>query len=693
MYVWGILFVNEKRLLLLLIVMFISLTLMMSPRVPAQVSPPRLATDKPVYPYWNTGGKVVLNASQLNVNMTYYLWLHRPDSRATRVGSPFQGKNGTVLLEVNVGARDPAGTYALSLSTSGSSDTGEAVAHFGIFGTDKSAYTRTQVIVISGGGFAPNSTIALGVRGVNETGAAFQFNVESEANGAFSYRFRIPPSQALGTNVVTANGPSFDTGIRSSVSANASVGPSAVVIRLADSPPPTVERTAPTSVTYQITYPDNSPVTTATDNSRKVIVVRDPDETTVAEIPLILSDFARGIWRAVWIPSVAASLSSYHFEMSRAEFDDSYGNLGVGAEIVSEEFAVVRADLEIAFQVNSTLQRTQETNVTMAAKYHDGSNFANATQMAASITDPGASPVTLRINSTSRGFVAYLKIPVNGRLGPWRIAANLEDAYGNVASGTYLIQVQKAVLQFSVDTPASAERTTIMNVSARIAYPDGTTVTPSEIPSGFNVTITHGNFTWTHAMSFNGGTGRWSAGYAIPQNATLGDYGIAMRTEDEWANGGSFATTSVVVPATFSFDVPQRVVKAEAKTFVDIFVYVRYPNGSALIPSVGGQVVATHTNSSGTFGFPMVYNSTDGSWHMFFYAPDLGVSFGITLTFSFDAKDAFGNSGAVANAYEVDVGAGTQTLILATILGAVVPAALVGWAIVTISGRRRKHKP
>jgi hypothetical protein len=39
------------------------------------------------------------------------------------------------------------------------------------------------------------------------------------------------------------------------------------------------------------------------------------------------------------------------------------------------------------------------------------------------------------------------------------------------------------------------------------------------------------------------------------------------------------------------------------------------------------------------------------------------------------------------------VGAGSQTLILASIIGAVPAIVILGWAIATVTARRRKYKP
>ena len=107
----------------------------------------------------------------------------------------------------------------------------------------------------------------------------------------------------------------------------------------------------------------------------------------------------------------------------------------------------------------------------------------------------------------------------------------------------------------------------------------------------------------------------------------------------------------------------------------------------------GGVVFAFLTNSSGTYNFPMTFNTSNDTWHEYFTTPDLGLSFGKAIHFSFSATDKFGNSGIASNAYELDVGAGSGALVLATVIGGLVPIGLLGWAIATISKRRRTHKP
>ena len=162
--------------------------------------------------------------------------------------------------------------------------------------------------------------------------------------------------------------------------------------------------------------------------------------------------------------------------------------------------------------------------------------------------------------------------------------------------------------------------------------------------------------------------------------------------EDAFGNDGQFSTTTNVVVARFRFAFAQTNSKVDPSTIVNIPVFVSYPNGTELRSNVG-VVNAAFTNSSGTFTLPMIYNSTDRSWRLIFLAPNTGLTFGVTLELSFEARDAFGNADSAPNAYELAIGAGTQTLILAAIIGAVVPIALVAWAVFAITARRRKYKP
>lgn len=682
---------NQGKVFFLFLALFIALTLAPVPKLAAQAAGPQITTAQLLYPIWHVGGKVNFTASRLTINNTYYVWYQRPNDPYTRyAGTSLFAKTTTAPFQVTVTATDSAGTYLVSLSTGLAADTHVAVAHFGVFGTDRSSYKRTDVVHIAGGGFAPNSTIlaALTTRGVS----AGNLTLQIDTKGNFNTTYTLFPSILTGQLVLSLTGSTFDSRTSATATTSMSVTAAPLTISMQTQPEPIVERTSNATSSLKITYPDGSPVTTSASNSTRVEVVSDTGGIAT-EVQLVASNPSGGIWTVSWMPSFSANLGSFHFIFSPSDFDDKFGNLGQGPTITSNSFQITPAHTALVIQGNATIQRTLPADIVIIPTYHDGKPFANVTQASGNVTEVGGAPHQLLFNRTLDEFVGHFKTTPNSTLGTLTASATVTDLFGNTATGTITLQIVPAVLGFAVNAPPS-QRTTLLNVTARVTYPDGSIITPANLPSGFNVTLSLGNFTWTSPMGLNEtNTNAWSASYRLAQNATLGNYAVAMNATDPFGNAGHYTGKARVDPATFKIQLPRSVLKASPHTLVYIVADVIYPNGSALTPTVGGVVTASLTNSSGVFTLPMVFNATDRSWLLVFTAPDPGLRFGITLTFSFSADDQFGNAGSASKAFELDVGAGTQTLILATIIGALPPIILISWAIATVSTRRRKHKP
>lgn len=688
------LFVNSSKVLLVFLAIFIifSLAPLRFPWVEAQGGP-LFASTQPVYAIWNIGGTASFIAFQLTINSTYYVWYQRPNDTSTKyTGVTFVSRTGNASFQIPVAANDPPGTYLVSLSNSASSDSGAAIAHFGVAGINSASYTRTNTMRIAGGGYVPNSTVTvvLSSSGLVEA----DLTVSVDPKGSFNKGYWLLPSTPTGSLTVSIGGSGFDAHTPVSTISSASVALAQLTITQVTQPPTSVERTSSATIGLKITYPDGSPVTTATQNATRVILVSETNGSTT-ELHLALSNSSLGIWTASWVPSFSAKLESFHFEAFPSDFNDSYGNIGRGAELISSSFHVTVAHTNLVNQINSTVQRTLPVEVAIIPKYHDGVPFVNVTQASGTITLADGTKAQLPFNGTLDEFYALYATNASTPLGSYlTVSANVADLFGNTASGTLTFQIVPAVLVFHV-TPVIAERTTLLNATARITYPDGSLITSTNLPLGFNVTVSRGNFTWTTPMVFNPITGDWISisGYSLSDNQTLGNYAVAMNATDPYGNAGRYSGVDVVVPAVFQILPSPSSVRVSPHNVVYVEAYVLYPNGTVLTPDVSGVVVASITNSSGIFTYSMVYNSTDRSWGMSFTAPDPGLRFGLTLKFSFSATDEFGNAGSAPNAFQLNVSAGTETLILATIVGALPPIALIGWAIATVSTRRRKHKP
>jgi hypothetical protein len=248
--------------------------------------------------------------------------------------------------------------------------------------------------------------------------------------------------------------------------------------------------------------------------------------------------------------------------------------------------------------------------------------------------------------------------------------------------------VESASITFQGQIPPSTQRTTSLNITNTAYYPDGDVLISRPV-----VEISSGNQTWTPSLSYDPASGQWSASLYIVQNATTGPYNVTWAAKDPFGNAGNSTYTTEVVPARFSF-----LVRADNATAVpplsnvDLPVLVKYPNGTALTNGFGN-VTGSYSNSTGfVFTSPLAYNETNGTWHMYFSAPEQN-----NATISFNATDRFGNSATAMDAFNLKIASVprvvTRNLIIAGIVGTLIPIGLLVWAFATISTRKRKHRP
>ncbi|HXZ90730.1 MAG TPA: hypothetical protein VEG61_06690 [Candidatus Dormibacteraeota bacterium] len=542
-----------------------------------------ISTDQPIYPLWGIGGTVRIGAQNLTSGVSYYLWLQKPKqftSSFTRLS--LTSTNGTTTSNLlPISPDDPPGTYLLSLSRSETSDTHEAMAHFGVVGTNSRIYERIETVTIAGGGFVPNSTIALAINSANGTFPGFPVNVTAQGTGGFSYDFKLLPSAETGNLTATISGLTYDKHQLNAANYTFVVNPSTISVRTLQNPAAQVERTLQVNTTYQISYADGSPVTAAVNATADVILAGQ----RLLTVPLVIVNSTSGEWRATWIPSPSANKATYHFQFNQTNFTDSYGNKGKGPPVISSDFKVIPASL------------------------------------------------------------------------------------------TFYPQV-----------PITTERTTALNLTNTVYYPDGTTLN-----STVTLEISAGNQTWTPNLSFDSANGMWSGSLYLVQNATLGRYNVTWTAHDPYGNSNNSTYTTLVVPARFSFVVEANSSTVYALSNLDLPVLVSYPNGSSLTNSFGNVTGSYENSTRYVFTLPLAYNSTNGTWHMIFFVPQQA-----NATLSFNATDRFGNSAIATDAYNlkiVSIPIRIQNLIIAAVIGALIPIGLLIWAIATISTRKRKHRP
>ena len=563
---------KKMRALSACLVAFICVTTMLAYSHPVYAASGTVSTDQAIYPVWKIGGTITGTAQNLAINTTYYIWLQKPKAfRPQFLGGHFTWVNGTLKVPIAfaISPSDPAGTYTLSLSTSGTTDTRDAIAHFGVLGTDSQTYERTKIVTITGGGFAPNSSISLDVRAGNKSYPAFPLTVPAQGSGEFGYTFKLPPSAETGIFNATITGLTYDKRQNGTASAVFTVKPTTITAQSSRAPASQVERTAEVNTTYRLLYNDSSPVTDA--NATADIMAAGHKLTTV---PLVLVNSTTGEWRATWVPPPSANITTYHFQFSSANFSDAYGNTGHGSPVASSDFKVNPAKLQVTIQTNPTFQRTQTAIITLSAIYHNEADVANVTLANVIVTRSDGQISTIGASMNGTLVPAHYLIPVNAPLGNYTVRYSVQDLWGNSGAGKSTLLIQIATPTFQLQTPSTTERTTFLNVTTKIYYPDG-----SPMNSTTALVISHENQTWTPVLNFNSTTSVWSGSLYIVQNATLGPYNITWSTHDTYRNGGSNTSISVVVPARFRFLLQSNNSTVEAFENLDLPVIVRYPNG------------------------------------------------------------------------------------------------------------------
>jgi len=564
------------------LVAFIYVTLLLANCNPVRAVAVTISTDQPIYSLWGIGGTVRIAAQNLVSNVSYYFWLQKPkqfNSNFTKLSlTSTHGAPTSTLLSIS--PDDPPGTYLLSLSRSETTDTHEATAHFGVVGTNSRIYERTETVTIAGGGFVPNSTIALAINFGNRTFPGFPVNVTAQGTGAFNYDFKLLPSAQTGNLNATVRGLTYDRHQFDTVNYTFVVNASTISVQTLQEPAAQVERTLLVNTTYRISYPDGSPVTAAVNATADVILAGQ----RLISVPLVIINSTSGEWKTTWTPPASANTATYHFQFNPANLTDPYGNKGKGAPVISSDFKVIPASLTFQPQI-----------------------------------------------------------------------------------------------------PLTTERTTALNLTNTVYYPDGSTLN-----STVTLEISAGNQTWTPNLSYDSTNGIWSGSLYLVQNATLGQYNITWAANDPYGNARNITYTTLVVPARFSFVVETNST-VNALSNLDLPVLVTYPNGSSLTNSFGNVTGSYENSTRYVFTLPLAYNSTNGTWHMFFFVPQQA-----NATLSFNATDRFGNSAMVKDAYNLKIASipiRIQNLIIAAVIGALIPIGLLIWAMATISTRKRKHHP
>jgi hypothetical protein len=321
-----------------------------------------------------------------------------------------------------------------------------ATAHYGIWGTVKPLYQRTETAKILGGGlFAGTSFISIR----NPAGDyVINSSIPVYSDGDFNYSWRIPVSAVPETyNVFIDGRGTFDNAQLDYVSETQfSVTPATLYPTIDVQPSPSYQRTELAKLSMSLTYPDGSSVVRVLSNTHPVILLQ--NQSTVAFASLALSGQANGVWSVtVKLPVNATISSKYRFELPAMSFDDGFGNKGGLTDTYSNYFSVNNASLTISSSINGTQIQVPFGAVSIISKisYPDGTPLtANATVSVIVSAGSSTSLLTLGYDPAVGAWRGSYSSSITDiwHPGTWILKVQAVDSYGNMGSASYEISAQ-----------------------------------------------------------------------------------------------------------------------------------------------------------------------------------------------------------------------------------------------------------
>lgn len=455
---------TEGRILKIPVVALVLLALILLSTTPIGVhAAATLRTDQPLYTPRDK--QVTLTGSGLSPSQPYYIWIQGPnDNKTTFTGKSFTSATDGTIPPANAYPLSPdaaLGTYLVSLSSSSVVDNSQATAHFGVWGTMKPLYQRTQSIQVEGGGLFPGTSFKSTIR--NPAGNyVHEITLASTSNGDFNDTWRIPEDAVTDVYTIFIDGTGiFDNPQQDYVSqAKFTVTQAALSVTIPQQPNQAYQRTEQAAVSLAFQYPDGSPVLKSKSYlSLSVNPVRLlQDQVTLAFAPLSLIDAVNGIWSAsVKIPPNATISGKYRFELPAMSFDDGYGNKGGPSDTFSDYFQVRNASLVIKSEVNGTQIQIPFGQVSIISQvtYPDGTSLTNGTVQVFVSTASGVSELKSVYDPSIGAWRASYSSTFSDlwRSGTWTLNVTAFDSLGNsgtatssVAAQPYLFLVLLAIL-------------------------------------------------------------------------------------------------------------------------------------------------------------------------------------------------------------------------------------------------------
>ena len=403
---------------------------------------PSLQTSQALYTLRDT--QVVLQGSGFESAKQYLIWLQTPADNSTRnTGLAFTTtEKGEIPLAIFLPIKPDSllGTYLVSISNSTTVDDAVARVHYGIWGTDRYVYQRTETVLATGGGILPKAALKVTIRDPAGTDA-YKATVAANDTGAFVTSWRIPPSSLTEEYTVFIDGTgTYDTPTAEFVSKSKfSVTQALLNVTVLTQPVGPYQRMQTVSADFVVKYPDSTTVASMKEDLKPAALYA--GQFKVADLGLTASGATSGLWTVQSkIPRNATLDVKYRFALPAKAFDDGNGNIGPENDVETSSFSVVAATLQLSSTLNSTRYQVPFDTLTAYTRvtYPDGTPVANATLRAQLSAVNSKVNATVTYDKAASVWIISYAFTLRDLLSPgtWTLSEDISDIYGNAGSST-----------------------------------------------------------------------------------------------------------------------------------------------------------------------------------------------------------------------------------------------------------------
>ncbi|MEM2940726.1 MAG: hypothetical protein QW304_04130 [Thermoproteota archaeon] len=317
----------------------------------------------------------------------------------------------------------------------------------------------------------------------------------------------------------------------------------------------------------------------------------------------------------------------------------------------SLQVTVMKAVLNVTVTTDATTyERLKPININVYVKYKDGSSLSREGVVKLNLVYGGVEGRDIFMDYTHDSYWSKsIKLGASDFLGSYLIKVEASDQYGNSGNGNKTITLTSAKLTVSLrnDLDAHYERSTKLNISVSVTYPDETPVGSGRVTLEMLMgSQRKGPFSFTST-----GLGQWDISQTISVSEQTGNWTVRIIAVDDSENSGDLSVGISIVPARLNVQILNSMANRFSRTQnIPVSIVVRYPSQEVLSREYGVVNASLIHMDNGLVSNRLLQFSA-GSWSGNISAPrdaPLG-----SYIFKVSARDTYGNYGFYNTTVEV----------------------------------------